>query len=101
MGHCRAYSMRRTHHVEGCGVLTFNNQGPQILCVTMFKYQGPQKSGVVNVKCGPFLKITLRHSGFFMYCRHRPTVQGYLAHTTTPKPLGSPQDPWHRPAVGS
>ena len=26
--------------------------------------------------------------------------QGYLAHTKTPTPLGPPQDPTHRPAVG-
>ena len=28
-------------------------------------------------------------------------VQGYLAHTKTPTPLGPPKDPRHRPTVGS
>ena len=28
-------------------------------------------------------------------------VQGYLAHNKTPTPLGPPQDPRHRPTVGS
>ena len=29
------------------------------------------------------------------------SAQGYLAHTKTPTPLGPPQDPRHRPTVGS
>jgi len=28
-------------------------------------------------------------------------IQGYLAHKKTPTPLGPPQDPRHRPTVGS
>ena len=28
-------------------------------------------------------------------------LQGYLAHKKTPTPLGPPQDPCHRPTVGS
>ena len=28
-------------------------------------------------------------------------LQGYLAHTKTPTPLGPPKDPRHRPLVGS
>jgi len=31
----------------------------------------------------------------------RRGVQGYLAHKKTPTPLGPPQDPRHRPTVGS
>jgi len=31
----------------------------------------------------------------------RVHVKGYLAHETTPTPLGPPQDPRHRPTVGS
>ena len=45
----RAYSMRRTHYLEGCGVRTLNDQGPKIRCVRTCKCQGPQKSGVVEV----------------------------------------------------
>ena len=29
------------------------------------------------------------------------SLQGYLAHKKTPTSLGSPQDPRHRPTVGS
>ena len=28
-------------------------------------------------------------------------IQGYLAHKKTPTPLGPPQDPRHRPTLGS
>ena len=30
-----------------------------------------------------------------------PVLQGYLAHTKTPPPLGPPWGPRHRPTVGS
>jgi hypothetical protein len=30
----------------------------------------------------------------------RDTIQGYLAHTKTPTPLGPPLNPRHRPTVG-
>ena len=33
--------------------------------------------------------------------RSLKNVQGYLAHKKTPTPLGPPQDPRHRPTVGS
>ena len=49
----RDYSDTRTHPFVGCGVRILHTKGPQLRCVWTFKYQGPQKSVVVDLTSGP------------------------------------------------
>ena len=73
-----------------------------------FRVSGKVAKGVVWVQ--GYLGMFLR--GRSADRAHRPRemlfgglgftgIQGYLAHKKTPTPLGPPQDPRHRPTVGS
>ena len=46
---CWGYSNQWSHHFDGCGVRTLNSKGPQEGCVRAWKYQGPQKTGVLTL----------------------------------------------------